>query len=166
MNAVIPLTYHDHQVRFNFDGWINATDIAKSYGRRLDHWLSTQETEEYIAALGRHLNTRKRGDLIHTRRGAGGGTWLHPKLAVVFARWLDIDFAVWCDMQIDRLLSGDNIIKQRLKVVALEMKEQDRKGSSAGRELALHRYRMPALQHDHDSLMRQMRLPLPQGEVT
>lgn len=29
---------------------------------------------------------------------------MHPKLAVHFARWLDVRFAVWCDMQIDKLL--------------------------------------------------------------
>jgi len=26
-----------------------------------------------------------------------GGTWLHPKLAVNYARWLDVDFSIWCD---------------------------------------------------------------------
>ena len=34
------------------------------------------------------------------------GTWGHPKLAVFFARWLDVKFAVWCDMIIDDLLRG------------------------------------------------------------
>ena len=36
----------------------------------------------------------------------GGGTWLHPKLAIHFARWLDPRFAVWCDEQIEQILSG------------------------------------------------------------
>jgi hypothetical protein len=31
----------------------------------------------------------------------------HPKLAVVFARWLDVQFSVWCDLQIDKLLRGE-----------------------------------------------------------
>lgn len=163
MNAVIPLLYRDYQVRFNLDGWINATDIAKKYERRLDHWLATQETEAYLAALGRHLNTRDRGYLIQTRRGAGGGTWLHPKLAVVFARWLDIDFAVWCDMQIDRLLSGDGLAKQRLHASLAAMNEQAKKGSAAGRELALHKHKMPALAHRHECLVRQVQLQLNLG---
>lgn len=34
------------------------------------------------------------------------GTWLHPKLAIHFARWLDPKFAVWCDEQIEALLNG------------------------------------------------------------
>ena len=36
----------------------------------------------------------------------GGGTWLHPKLAIHFARWLDPKFAVWCDEQIEHIISG------------------------------------------------------------
>jgi len=31
---------------------------------------------------------------------------MHPKLGVPFARWLDLDFAVWCDEQIERLIHG------------------------------------------------------------
>jgi chromosome segregation ATPase len=34
----------------------------------------------------------------------GGGTWLHPKLGIIFARWLSPHFAVWCDEQIADLL--------------------------------------------------------------
>jgi len=38
------------------------------------------------------------------RGGASPGTWFHPKLATRFAQWLDEDFAVWCDLTIDRIL--------------------------------------------------------------
>ena len=43
---------------------------------------------------------------IKAKRGNAGGTWLHPKLAVAFARWCDIDFALWCDEQIEALISS------------------------------------------------------------
>jgi hypothetical protein len=42
-----------------------------------------------------------------SRGGKAPGTWLHPKLAVRFAQWLDMKFAVWCDLQIDGLIRGD-----------------------------------------------------------
>jgi hypothetical protein len=29
---------------------------------------------------------------------------MHPKLAVRFAQWLNVDFAVWCDEQIDAII--------------------------------------------------------------
>lgn len=57
------------------------------------------------------LRLVKQTGLVKARQGAqenGGGTWLHPKLAVPFARWLDVDFAVWCDDQIDGLIRGSH----------------------------------------------------------
>ncbi len=47
--------------------------------------------------------------VLDARRGSGangGGTWAHPKLAVFFARWLDVRFAVWCDLMVDEILRG------------------------------------------------------------
>lgn len=38
------------------------------------------------------------------RGGRSPGTWLHPKMAVAFARWLSDDFGVWCDLQIDAII--------------------------------------------------------------
>ncbi len=60
---------------------------------------------------GRLLALVKKTKLVKVKVGApetGGGTWLHPKLAVPFARWLDINFAVWCDDQIDTLIRGNH----------------------------------------------------------
>lgn len=48
-------------------------------------------------------------ELIRTKRGSpenGGGTWFHPKLGVVFARWLSFEFAVWCDSQIELIIKS------------------------------------------------------------
>lgn len=48
---IVPLNYKGEAIRFNTDGWINATDIAKRFGKRLDYWLSNAETLEYVRAL-------------------------------------------------------------------------------------------------------------------
>ena len=45
-------------------------------------------------------------ELVVTKRGWAnnfGGTWLRPKLAVAFARWLSSVFAAWCYVQMDAL---------------------------------------------------------------
>jgi hypothetical protein len=67
-------------------------------------------TVAYVAALH-----RKYGNFTHLkmRRGMGGGTWMHPKLAVRFAQWLDVDFAVWCDEQIDHILRGGLSLREK-----------------------------------------------------
>lgn len=103
--AIIKRTYKNHEVTYNSDGWLNATDLAEKYGRRLDVWLKTDETQNYIAALCENSNTTKEW-YLKTKRGNNGGTWIHPKLAVLFGRWLDVKFAVWCDEQIDSIVRG------------------------------------------------------------
>ncbi|MBK9497403.1 MAG: KilA-N domain-containing protein [Xanthomonadales bacterium] len=55
------------------------------------------------------LRLAKSTGLVKTKSGpqsVGGGTWLHPKLAVAFARWLDVNFAIWCDDQVYQILTG------------------------------------------------------------
>mgnify|MGYP000943656187 FL=1 len=106
MADLVKAEYQTFEVMFSEEGWFNATTAAEKFGKRVDHWLKTEETQSYIEALARHLNSPKRGDLVKAKRGRNGGTWLHPKLAVAFARWLSPDFSVWCDIQIDKLMSG------------------------------------------------------------
>ena len=102
MAKIVKADFDGQIMQFNSDGWFNATAAADKFGKRIDHWLSNAETKEYIEKL----NTRNSGDLIKAKRGNNGGTWLHPKLAVVFARWLSVDFAIWCDEQIDAIIHG------------------------------------------------------------
>lgn len=142
---VIPFRYQGQSVRFNSDGWINATDIAAGHGLRLDNWLRNKETEAYIAALARHLNTSDSRDLIRGQRGRGGGTWLHPKLAVAFARWISPDFAVWADLHIDALLRGELNEKQQFDRACKALSDATDIASLSGKELARFRWRKPGL---------------------
>lgn len=102
-NAIISRTYENHTVCYTSDGWFNATETAAKFGKAPYEWQRLPETVAYISGL-----ERKYGKIpyLKTKRGSGGGTWLHPKLAVMFARWLDIDFAIWCDEQIDEIIRG------------------------------------------------------------
>ena len=104
-----PITreYQGQPVSFDRDGWINATQAAARFEKIPYEWLRLPDTEAYLAALARQLNSGESRNLIRTARGRSGGTWLHPKLAVPFARWLSADFAVWCDLQIDSLIQHD-----------------------------------------------------------
>lgn len=102
MSKIVKVSFEGELMQFNSDGWFNATAAAKKFGKRLDHWFSNAETKTYIEKL----TTRNSGELVKTKEGRNGGTWLHPKLAVVFARWLSVDFAIWCDEQIDGIIYG------------------------------------------------------------
>lgn len=82
----------------------------------------------------------------------GGGTWLHPKLAIRFAQWLDADFAVWCDEQIEHLLHGRPTIPAGLLAqrIAFEAKRasSEKKGSIGGSLLRERQLEKPALEKE------------------
>lgn len=83
------------------------TKAAKAFGKRIDNFLVNEETRRYLEALtalvpGKPVTSVQRGNGLLP----GVGTWAHPKLAVFFARWLDVRFAVWCDSVIDDILRG------------------------------------------------------------
>ena len=101
MTSIIKYDFQGRLHSFSADGWFNATEAADRFGKLPNEWLRLPGTISYLEAF-----KRKYGNIPHlkTRRGAGGGTWLHPKLAVRFAQWLNDDFAVWCDEQIDAII--------------------------------------------------------------
>ena len=111
---IIPFDYQGQAVAFNAEGWINATEAAARFGKRPVDWLRLSETRDYLEAMASALGLEGKVSQNHfglTRTGRGGkapGTWLHPKLAVRFAQWLDTRFAIWCDLQIDSLLRGES----------------------------------------------------------
>lgn len=102
MSKLIQADFDGQVMQFNSDGWFNATAAAEKFGKRVGDWIDLPSTKEYMEKL----NTRYSGILMNAKRGKNGGTWLHPKLAVSFARWLSVDFAIWCDEQIDIIIRG------------------------------------------------------------
>lgn len=102
---LITREYNGNVFTFREYGYFNMTDAAKKFGKRLQDFMDNQETKEYMQHLAVAVNNANQRDLIEAKRGNGGGTWAHPKLAVFFARWLDVKFAVFCDMVIDDILS-------------------------------------------------------------
>lgn len=100
------------------DGFINATAMCKANGKEMKDWLKNQDTYELFFALNidifkisnqedspdldiSRLSTTKYSklfpNLIFTKRGnpeIGGGTWLHPDLALQLAQWCNKSFAI------------------------------------------------------------------------
>lgn len=158
--AIIPFHYEGQAVRFNSDGWINATDVAKRYGKRPVDWLKQDDTKQYLVALGEALNCDP-GSLLETKRGRyQSGTWLHPKLGVAFARWLDMKFSVWCDLHIDALLRGELNEKQQFDRACRMYTEAKNFASLGGRELARWRVKKPGLVHQVDYWRDQLQMTL------
>lgn len=123
--------------KFNFNGneitfqigndevMVNATEMAKPFGKHVKHWFENPSTHEFIHHLAEHrgyiamsekptsLNTSvlalRYPDIIKVVKGGlpghiQQGTWFHEDVALEFARWLSPAFAIWCNDRIKELL--------------------------------------------------------------
>lgn len=118
-------------------GWINATQAAQmSKGKVAEEWLTSSgglyALEQLAGELGAGfpagffdihrvqrdkknylLGLRGDGGLVRFEAGdtkQGGGLWIHPNLALPFARWVDTDkidhpFAAWLAEQLPAVRS-------------------------------------------------------------
>lgn len=85
--------------------YFNATDMGKAFDKKPYEWLRLDETREYAKALTRAHPEFKVGSeppldsekLVKIVRGKHGGTYLHKRLALKFARWCSADFEVALD---------------------------------------------------------------------
>lgn len=87
-----------HAFTFRADGWFNMTKAAQAFDKNLSHFWQSPDTAAYIQALKESgAKGTESVEYVIANRGRHGGTWAHPKLALRFAQWLDVRFAVWCE---------------------------------------------------------------------
>ena len=85
---------------------VNATEMAKAFGKRPNDYLSLPSTNELIKAITRKYGNSE-NQIVITKAGSsqfGGGTWMYEDLALDFAQWLSVDFKLWCNDRIKELL--------------------------------------------------------------
>lgn len=105
-------TYSDYPVHFELHDtnvMINATEMAKIFGRRPKDFLRNEHTKLFVEeCLKREnspfFNIKSEEDLIQARQKSG--TWMHRILALKFAAWLNPKFELWVYSTIDELLFG------------------------------------------------------------
>ena len=84
---------------------VNATEMAKPFGKLVGDWLRLKATTEFTEALSADMHIPISA-LIQVVKGGNNeqGTWLHEDVALEFARWLSPSFAIWCNKRIKELL--------------------------------------------------------------
>lgn len=108
MNNLIVKEYLGNNIEFKMvDGCVyaNANRMAETFGgsKKLENWKSSPNTKRYIEALVNSLKSSEL-NLVKSEEGKYGGTWVHEKLILNFARYLNVEFELWCDEQIATLL--------------------------------------------------------------
>lgn len=109
MNETSIFSYNGSSISF-FNGknvMVNATEMARVFGKRPVDYLRLPSTSELIKAIVRKSHISE-NQLVTTQQGStinGGGTWMHEDVALDFAQWLSVDFKLWCNDRIKELLT-------------------------------------------------------------
>lgn len=116
MSQIIQFNYNDQLISFEFaDGnkMINATQMAKPFGKLVGNFLKAQHAKDYIALLEKRYSISNIGaksqkrEVLRVIKGGDSelqGTWMDEKLALKFAAWLSPEFELWVYDRIEELL--------------------------------------------------------------
>lgn len=86
---------------------VNATEMAKPFGKFPWKWLELPSTKEYIRALSENRSLAYNQLVVSIKGGndtSKRGNWFHEDVALEFARWLSPQFAIWCNDRIKELM--------------------------------------------------------------
>lgn len=117
--------FKDGVIRQNHkNGWFNATDliqVANRYRQQIGldkkmiaDYLKTNSTKEFIKEI---LDRENISLAFESKKGKGGGTWVHPLILIDIAMWLSPEFKYdamkWLEDRLiqNRDLSGDSYKK-------------------------------------------------------
>ena len=110
---VLEFIYNENTISFNPTGnddvLVNATEMAKVFGKDLWKFTKSDHAKEFIKSClkppyGGLLGVKDENDLIVSRQKSG--TWMHKILALKFAAWLDPEFELWVWLTIDKIILG------------------------------------------------------------
>jgi hypothetical protein len=105
--------YQDTEIHFLLgiekNVMVNATEMAKAFGKRIDFFLKSDHAKEFIKVLeltpyGGSSTLLKPEEIKMTKNGVG--TYFHRILALKFAAWLDPKFELWVYSTIENILFG------------------------------------------------------------
>lgn len=152
MSNITKFEYEGRTISFEFaDGnrMINATEMAKPFGKLVGGFLRTQGTKEFMKLLESRyadLHNEKKEILRVVQGGTQElqGTWMDEKLALKFAAWLSPAFELWVYDRIQELLTtGKTELKEvsptgfsaTLRLLAKQWEEQEQINSDVRQEL-------------------------------
>ncbi len=146
MQILQTYNYNGAPIEFKLvDGevYANATVMCQAFEKRPNDWMSLVATKRYIEAV-----TKKNGNaqiqLVLTKQGGDEqGTWVHEKLILKLAEWLDVEFEIWCDEKVAELLKNGSVALKPLTPAELVLQN--------AQVLVDHERRMSVMEQRQDS---------------
>lgn len=88
---------------------LNATQMAKIFNKKPASYLRLPSVNQTIKSMVQLLHISD-NQIVTTLPGSlenGGGTWMYEDLAIDFAKWLNPEFRIWCNIKIKEVLTNE-----------------------------------------------------------
>jgi hypothetical protein len=116
--------FNGNEISFSFEReksmMVNATEMAKIFGKDVSEFTRNTGTENFIKALSQTENCRFENEFSPDgvfvkiiKGGRNSGTWMDKRVALKFAAWLDPFFEVWVYSTIETLLFGKHLKREQ-----------------------------------------------------
>lgn len=102
------LQFHGSAIAFqeiNGSLMVNATQMAKPFGKRTRDWLITQQAQDLIQEMTEAGNLASTDLQVIKKGGKNQGTWFQEDVALLFAQWLSPKFYLACNRKLKQLIS-------------------------------------------------------------
>lgn len=161
------------------DCYWDATRMCQAYGKRINNFLRSENTQRYLNALSKKTGIPVELDpksamtetqevesialgraLIYKSKGGDvseSGTWVHQQVALKLAAWLNEDFEVWVWEVIEKLLTQGYVrLEDELESLRQALHLQEEQYNRLAIDHALLEHKSDRDQYLIDELQRDM----------
>jgi len=160
MNNAIVEIFEGQQITIRpSDGYWNATEMCKRYDRKFNDFSRTKGAIDYVEALSAKAGIPAL-ELVQVKKGGNRpGVWVHQRVALKLAAWLNAHFEVWVFEVIERLMTQGKVeledaydsLLDALDISEAEVRELRARSERLARELSGLLY-----EYDRDDLGREL----------
>jgi plasmid maintenance system antidote protein VapI len=107
------MKFHGNQIAFeeiNGKMMVNATQMAKSFGKTPKDWLRTQQAKDLVNVVAVRQMCLTNDLQVVKQGGVNQGTFFQKDVALFFAQWLSPEFYLACNEKLEELLTKQALI--------------------------------------------------------
>ncbi|WP_414545881.1 KilA-N domain-containing protein [Nostoc sp. CCY0012] len=116
-------------------GFVNGTQMCKANNKFLADYTKLKSTKQYLQALSNDMKILISSLVIEVQgHGSEQSTWIHPEIAIDLARWVSVEFRIWANRTLMKVIMDIESVQQQsmtqvqlLAAIAQQMAEQEQR---------------------------------------
>ncbi|KYC42083.1 hypothetical protein WA1_18955 [Scytonema hofmannii PCC 7110] len=112
-NPITQLTTETAIAKFTIPAtYVNATQMCRAHNKQFNDYARLDSTKTYWEALSTETGIPVSGLVVSIKGGnnkQAQGTWTHPEIAIDLAQWVNVEFRIWANRALRKLMTGEII---------------------------------------------------------